>query len=81
MQNIAFNADTNLALSQARAIHRYSYIKMTSISYIFHLAFAKESDCYEGLAEISFELTRLPSVLPVDCVCQTIHAVYTNNKL
>jgi aminopeptidase N len=50
MQNISFNADTNLALSQARAIHRYSYIKPTSVSYVFHLAFAKQSDYYEGLA-------------------------------
>jgi hypothetical protein len=46
IQNVVFNADTNLALSQARAMHRYSYIDPSSVKYTFHIAFVKEEQFY-----------------------------------
>jgi hypothetical protein len=78
IQNTSFNADINLSLSRLRAVDRYSYIQPSSVSYNFHLAFAKEEPSYEGMAEISFTLTKVPPVLPLDCLCNSIYKLNAN---
>jgi hypothetical protein len=78
IKNTAYNVDINTALTQKRAILRFDYIEAGSITYTIHIAFARDSDYYTGMAEISFKLTSVPIFLPLDCVCDTIYALNVN---
>lgn len=80
--NIAFNSDSNLTLTQLRAADRYSYIRGGSISYISHLGFISldQIQMYTGLTEISFELTALPKILPIDFVSELIVDLVVNGR-
>jgi len=66
--NNAFNADSNNTLSQTRASNRYSYIRTGSITYVSHIAFVPMTTSldYTGLTEMTFELTKVPNLLPID---------------
>jgi len=66
--NNAFNADSNNTLSQTRASNRYSYIRTGSITYVSHIAFVSMTTSldYTGLTEMTFELTKVPNLLPID---------------
>jgi hypothetical protein len=69
--NTRFNADTNLTLTQERAVDRFSLIRGGSISYLSHIAYGSlaESQTFTGLTEINFELLTLPKMLPIDLLC------------
>jgi hypothetical protein len=66
--NQSFNADSNNTLTQTRASNRYSYIRAGSITYVSHIAFVAMSSSldYTGLTEMTFELTSIPNLLPID---------------
>lgn len=78
--NTAFNTDSNLTLTKIRAIDRFSHIQEGSISYISHIAFVslEESSNYTGLTEITFELTSIPKLLPLDFVSESISDLIVN---
>ena len=68
LTNKAFNADSNNTLTQSRASTRYSYIRAGSITYASHIGFVAMSVSreYTGLTEMTFELTKIPTLLPID---------------
>lgn len=63
-ENYVFHSDLNSTLTHSRAINRHSWIRGGSIKYNVHLSFTKTD--YKGLAEVTFELTKVPKVLPID---------------
>lgn len=78
IQNIGVNADITTALSQKRAIDRATYIQKDSISYNCHISYTENSDHYTGLAEITFTLTSIPRILPLDCINEKIFTLIVN---
>ena len=78
--NQKFNADSNLTLTQERAVDRFSYIRGGSIHYIYHIGFVglDKSRSFTGLADITFELTSIPKQLPLDFVCSEFDDLIVN---
>ena len=81
--NMAFNADSNSTLTQERSVDRYSYIKDGSVSYISHIGFEALSqqnagETFGGLTQVTFELTALPKLLPLDFSCKNLLDIVIN---
>jgi aminopeptidase N len=78
--NYAFNSDSDLTLTQTRAMQRASYIRAGSISYVAHIGFLPLSQSlgYTGLTEISFELTAVPKQLAIDFQTRQVEKLIVN---
>jgi hypothetical protein len=84
IENNVFNSDSNLTLTKVRADLRQSYIETQSVSYIYNITYTTLQDnnasTYEGLAEITFNLTSLPKLLPIDFVSSEIKNLVVNDS-
>lgn len=80
ISNVAFNTDSNLTLTQQRAVDRFSYINKESIFYISHIGFVPLSSGteYSGLTEMGFELKSIPKLLPIDFVSKNVTDLVVN---
>lgn len=80
ISNVAFNTDSNLTLTQQRAIDRFSYVNKDTIYYISHIGFVPldSSTEYSGMTEMSFELKSIPKLLPVDFVSKNVTDLVVN---
>lgn len=80
ISNVAFNTDSNLTLTQQRAVDRFSYINKESIFYISHIGFVPLSSGteYSGLTEMGFELKSIPKLLPIDFVSRNVTDLVVN---
>ena len=80
LTNKIFNTDTNSTLTQLRAIERFDYIVHNSITYISHICYLpiSQTNTFTGLAQLTFELSFLPKLLPIDFVCQDVHELVIN---
>ena len=54
-----------MPLTKERAEFRSAHIKKKSITYDFHVSIEAGTH-YSGIAELNFELTKVPNELPVD---------------
>lgn len=66
-----------MALTQQRAEARCAALKQGSISYDFHINLESGSH-YNGLSELTFTLTKIPTELPVDLKSQNISKIIVN---
>lgn len=84
IENNVFNSDSNLTLTKVRADLRQSYIETQSVSYIYNITYttllADNTSTYEGLAEITFNLTSLPKLLPIDFISSEIKNLVVNDS-
>ena len=80
--NNTFNADSNLTLTQIRAQQRSDYVVKGSIKYNSHLGYtgleSQPVATYTGFTEITFSLSFIPKLLPVDFKSANTKAIIVN---
>lgn len=78
IENIKFNKDSNLTLTQTRAQDRAAVV--SAINYNCHLSFEDGAEQYTALVEITFTLSSLPKLLPIDFMGQQINGLIINGN-
>ena len=68
-----------MPLTQERAEFRSAHIKKKSLSYDFHVS-VEAGTHFSGVAELNFELTKVPNELPVDFQIQQIKKIIVNGQ-
>lgn len=68
-----------MPLTKERAEFRSAHVKKGSIIYDFHIQ-AEAGTHYSGVAELNFELVKVPDTLPLDFTIQEIKRIVVNGQ-